>query len=141
MTCFEPSWLPLLRPVGAFRIPYLMEGNDFAVGSVGPEPLLVLSSPDEDMHQPAVTTENLLQLHSELLRTYHCVRAPLYSIATLDIHCSCIIDRHHWKGPLGYQPPAPPLSKLSKRPSSPQSHPLPFTQQHTAETRSTSKND
>ena len=45
-----------------------MEGNDFAVGSVGPEPLLVLSSPDEDMHQPAVTTENLLQLHSELLR-------------------------------------------------------------------------
>ena len=76
MTCFEPSRHPLLRPVGAFRIPYLMEGNDFAVGSVGPEPLLVLSSPDEDMHQPAVTTENLLQLHSELLRAYHCVRAP-----------------------------------------------------------------
>ena len=53
-----------------------MEGNDFAVGSVGPEPLLVLSSPDEDMHQPAVTTENLLQLHSELLcaPTTTCVR-------------------------------------------------------------------
>ena len=140
MTCFEPSWLPLLRPVGAFRIPYLMEGNDFAVGSVGPEPLLVLSSPDEDMHQPAVTTENLLQLHSELLRTYHCVRAPLYSIATLDIHCSCIIDRHHWKGPLGYQPP--PGHYLSS-PKGRHRHNLIRSRSHnnTAETRSTSKND
>ena len=57
----------------AFRIPYLMEGNDFAVGSpdrpgldpaTGLEPLLILSSADEDMHHSPVTTSNLLQLHS-----------------------------------------------------------------------------
>ena len=140
MTCFEPSRLPLLRPVGAFRIPYLMEGNDFAVGSVGPEPLLVLSSPDEDMHQPAVTTENLLQLHSEL------PRVPLRACARVfNCYIRYSLFMHHrpssLEGTPGLPAPARPLSKLSKRPSSPQSHPLPFTQQHTAETRSTSKND